>query len=109
MLAGATARTPGARAWLNTPVTSSGDRTPVRRVPEWLVFLAFAGPNLLLLAVFAYWPLLLNAYLSLVDWDMIAPDTLWVGLDNWKLVLSDPSFWFICRTTLFFAVGSVGA
>jgi multiple sugar transport system permease protein/sn-glycerol 3-phosphate transport system permease protein len=81
----------------------------VRRVPEWLVFLAFAGPNLLFLAVFAYWPLLQNAYLSFVDWDMIAPDTLWVGLDNWKLVLSDPSFWFICRTTALFALGSVGA
>jgi multiple sugar transport system permease protein/sn-glycerol 3-phosphate transport system permease protein len=76
---------------------------------ERLTFAAFVAPNLLLLAVFTYWPLLQNLYLSFVDWDMISPDKLWVGLDNWRLVLTDPKFWRIALNTVVFAAGTVGA
>jgi multiple sugar transport system permease protein/sn-glycerol 3-phosphate transport system permease protein len=76
---------------------------------ERLTFAAFVAPNLLLLAVFTYWPLLQNLYLSFVDWDMISPDKPWVGLDNWRLVLRDPSFWRITFNTVAFAALTVTA
>ncbi|MEZ4737762.1 MAG: hypothetical protein R3E79_62600, partial [Caldilineaceae bacterium] len=44
---------------------------------EWLLFLLLVGPNFLLFAVFTYWPLLYNAYLSFVRWDMLAPIKIW--------------------------------
>ena len=54
---------------------------------EYLTFLAFVVPNLVLLGVFSYWPLVQNISLSFTDWDMISPDKRFVGLANWISVL----------------------
>ena len=75
---------------------------------EYATFLAFVVPNLLLLAIFAYWPLVQNVSLSFTDWDMISPDKRFVGLDNWISVLSSPRFWQIVLTTVIFTAASVG-
>ena len=79
-----------------------------RRVREWLTFALFVGPNLLLLAVFSYWPLLQNLYLSFTEWDMLSPEKLWVGLDTWIFVLGGSDFRQIAMNTLVFTVFSVG-
>ena len=50
---------------------------------EWLMFLLLVGPNFLLFGIFVYWPLIYNAYLSFVRWDMLAPVKVWVGWDNY--------------------------
>jgi ABC-type sugar transport system permease subunit len=75
---------------------------------EWLLFLAFVAPNLFLLAVFSYWPLIQNVGLSFVEWDMISPDKRFVGLANWTAVLGDGRFWQIALNTVVFTVFSVG-
>src|SRR5437867_10376096 len=80
-----------------------------REARERLTFLAFVIPNLCLLGLFSYWPLVQNAYLSFVEWDMISPEKLWVGLDNWHLVLTDRNFQRILLNTFVFTTGSVGA
>ena len=79
-----------------------------RDAREWGLFLLFVGPNLLLLAVFSYWPLIQNAALSFTEWDMIAPEKRFVGLANWITVLSSGRFWQIALNSLIFTVGSVG-
>ena len=38
---------------------------------EWLLFIALAGPNLLLFVIFNYRPLVYNAYLSFHEWDFL--------------------------------------
>lgn len=85
---------------------------PVSRAPrfdrEWLLFAAFVGPNLAILALFSYWPLVQNVGLSFVEWDMIAPEKRFVGLDNWIAVLTDGRFWQIGLTTVLFTLSSVG-
>jgi multiple sugar transport system permease protein/sn-glycerol 3-phosphate transport system permease protein len=75
---------------------------------EWLTFAAFVGPNLLLLAIFSYWPLLQNISLSFTEWDMISPVKRFVGLDNWLTVLTSNRFWQIALNTATFTVASVG-
>jgi len=80
-----------------------------RQVREWALFVAFVAPNLFLFAVFSYWPLIQNAYLSFVEWDFISPDKLWVGLDNWQRILTEPQFWTIAKTTFVFTTVSVGS
>jgi len=75
---------------------------------EWLTFVAFVGPNLILLAIFSYWPLIQNIALSFTEWDMISPDKRFVGLDNWAAVLINSRFWQIVLNTATFTVGSVG-
>jgi ABC-type sugar transport system permease subunit len=75
---------------------------------EWLTFVAFVAPNLTLLGIFAYWPLLQNVALSFTEWDMISPVKRFVGLDNWVTVLGSLRFWSITLNTATFMVGAVG-
>lgn len=90
----------------------AADRTRTARSTrewrEWLTFAAFIAPNLILLSIFAYWPLLQNIALSFTEWDMISPDKRFVGLANWIAVLSSTRFWNISLNTATFMVGSVG-
>jgi ABC-type sugar transport system permease subunit len=75
---------------------------------EHLLFALLLAPNLLLFAVFTYWPLLYNVYLSTVRWDFLRPRKVFVGLENYLTVLSDGQFRLIAGNTLIFAVSSVG-
>jgi sn-glycerol 3-phosphate transport system permease protein len=94
------------------PVTG---RTPARngraarRRREYLLFGAFVAPNVVLLAVFAYWPVIYNGYLSLTSWDLLSPAKPFVGLANYADMLTDPDFYaVIIRTILFSAVIVLG-
>jgi ABC-type sugar transport system permease subunit len=75
---------------------------------ENLWFLAFLGPNLLLLSLFTYWPLVRNAWLSLYRWDLISAYRPFVGLENYRYVFTSPEAGTIFRNTLVFTVGTVG-
>ena len=90
----------------------AGDRTRTPRAKrewrEWGTFLLFVAPNLILLGIFSYWPLVQNITLSFTEWDMISPVKRFVGLDNWISVLTSPRFWSIALNTATFMVGSVG-
>lgn len=76
---------------------------------EWLLFALLVGPNLLLFAIFTYWPLLYNGYLSFVRWDMLAPVKIWVGLDNYQHLFTSRVFGQILLNTVVFTVVSVAA
>lgn len=79
-----------------------------RRRRDHLLFAAFAAPNFFFLLVFAYWPVVYNAYLSFTDWDMVSPVRDLVGLDNYAGLLTDPDFLGDLWTTVVFVVGIVG-
>lgn len=74
---------------------------------EWLLFALLVGPNLLLFSVFTYWPLIYNAYLSFVRWDLLSPVKIWVGLGNYRYLVNAPEFGRIMSNTLVFTLGSV--
>ena len=78
-----------------------------RSLGEWGLFGAFLAPNLLFLAVFTYWPLIYNVYLSLVEWDMVQPVKLFVGLANYQDLATDSRFWQIFFNTFYFVVVGV--
>ncbi|MGH2561713.1 MAG: carbohydrate ABC transporter permease [Thermomicrobiales bacterium] len=85
--------------------------TAGRRKPwhsEWLLFLLFVGPNLILFSIFTYWPLIYSGYLSMVRWDMISPTKVWVGLDNYSYLLTDDTFMTVLKNTFLFTSGAVG-
>ncbi len=75
---------------------------------EWFLFLLFIAPNVLLFGVFTYWPMVQNAYLSTVRWDMLAPVKIGVGLDNYRYLVENGVFGRVLLNTLTFTVGSVG-
>ncbi|GAB3429979.1 carbohydrate ABC transporter permease [Flindersiella endophytica] len=77
-----------------------------QRRREYLLFLAFVAPNLVLLAVFSYWPMIYNGYLSLVNWDLLSADKTFVGLANYVDMFTDPDFHAVLWRTLIFS-GSI--
>ncbi len=64
-----------------------------------------------MIAVFAYWPIAYNAYLSLTDWNMIAARPTFVGLANYARTLTDPAFhqtlWVTVAVTGLVVAGSL--
>jgi multiple sugar transport system permease protein/sn-glycerol 3-phosphate transport system permease protein len=82
-----------------------------RRRREYGLFALLVAPNLLVIAVFAYWPIIYNAFLSLTDWNMIAARPTFVGLANYGRTLTDPAFhktlWITVVFTGFIVAGSL--
>jgi ABC-type sugar transport system permease subunit len=82
----------------------------VTRRREYLLFLAFVAPNLLLLGVFSYWPVVYNGYLSLTSWDLLSDIRPFVGLANYAEMLSDPDFLNVLwRTVVFSGAITIGS
>jgi sn-glycerol 3-phosphate transport system permease protein len=75
---------------------------------DYWVFLAFAAPNLLLIALFTYRPLLSNIYYSTLNWTLGAKVATPVGLGNYREFFSSPDTWQILTTTAIFTVVTVG-
>ncbi|CAM4120799.1 carbohydrate ABC transporter permease [Lederbergia lenta] len=74
--------------------------------------LFFVGPHVILFAVFIFLPTIYGIYASFTQWNLIN-DPVWVGLDNYKTILSnsESTFHFQFRNglknTLIFVVLSV--
>ncbi|NJK81106.1 MAG: sugar ABC transporter permease [Chloroflexaceae bacterium] len=86
---------------------AQGGRTRLQREwREWLLFVLLVGPNLALFAVFNYWPLIYNFYLSFVDWNFLREEILLVGFRNYVRVFSASKFYVILLNTLVFTVAS---
>ncbi|MGO2046409.1 MAG: carbohydrate ABC transporter permease [Brachybacterium tyrofermentans] len=92
------------------PTTKASDRPAhrSRRRRGYALFALFAFPNLALIAVFAYWPIVANLYLSLTNWDFISPEPLFVGLTNYTSMLASPSFHKVLWVSLVWVVVVVG-
>jgi len=70
---------------------------------EYLLFAAMVAPNILIIAVFAYWPVLYNFYLSFTSWDMMAPTPTFDGLGEYVAMFTDPDFGQVLLNTLVFS------
>lgn len=87
------------------PAVSATRRKRTRRAHALFAVLAF--PNLILIAVFAYWPVLGNVALSLTSWDMVAPQPLFIGMDNYVRLFTDPDFLDVMSRTLIWVAAVV--
>jgi sn-glycerol 3-phosphate transport system permease protein len=74
---------------------------------EYGLFLLFAAPNLILLSLFVYRPLIETFRFSFYDWDLISPVKTAVGFDNYSEYFSDATNRYIIRNTLVFSAGTV--
>ncbi|OFU54427.1 glycerol-3-phosphate ABC transporter permease [Corynebacterium sp. HMSC11E11] len=80
-------------------------RTARRR--EWLLAAALLAPNLILLAIFTYRPLLDNIRLSFFSWNISSPTSTFIGFDNyveWATRADTPKILFNTVVFTFFAV-----
>ncbi len=79
-----------------------------RRRRGGIAFLALAGPNIGLLLLFVYRPLLQGLYLSTLQWNLGSPVARFIGLGNYVEWFRAPSTAQVLTTTGIFTVSTVG-
>lgn len=69
----------------------------------------FIAPNFIGFAIFTLLPLVFALAVSFADWDVISglDGIKWVGLKNFRNIMSDGNFWDSLRITGIYVVGSV--
>ena len=65
----------------------------------------FLAPALLGTLIFIVLPVIFSFYLSFCSWDLLS-DIRFVGLENYKELLTSPSFFLIIKNTFVFAVST---
>lgn len=97
---------------LSPPVESAPARRSagVSRRPwkTWLTFAAFVLPNLSLIVLFTYIPLIQNIGFSTLDWPYGSDYAKPIGLDNYVEFFTSESGLDVWRITLIFTVTTVG-
>lgn len=78
------------------------------RWKTYLTFLLLAGPNVALLIVFVYKPLLQSFQYSTLQWNIGSPNARPVGLGNYLEWFADPRTPQVLTTTAVFTVATVG-
>lgn len=66
------------------------------------IFLLLTAPNLLLFAVFTYFPIVYSVFLSLTRWDFLSREKTFVGIRNYLTLAGDPAFWIVLKNSLLF-------
>lgn len=83
-------------------------RRSARNRRDFFVFLALALPNLALIAVFTYLPLINNVYYSTLNWTLGSASATVVGLQNYVTFFTSPDATKVLGTTAVFTLATVG-
>ena len=86
-------------ASLGTASRADRPTSRTRRPRQSLVPYLYIAPFFLVFGVFGLFPLAYTAYISLFDWNPIG-EQLFIGLDNYRALITDPRFWNAARNTL---------
>ena len=83
-----------------------GDMANTQRKDE-RTFWLWSAPALILLILFALWPIAYTVYLSLFDWKLPSKERTFNGLSNFRYLLGDADFWRVTLNTLMYAASVV--
>jgi len=78
-----------------------------RRKDDTKLALLFIAPASIGLLVFLVWPLLTGIYYSFTEYTTLTPPQ-WVGLENYRAMLSDPVFWNSLKVTVWYVILNIG-
>lgn len=76
---------------------------------EWekrLLVFSFTIIPVLLLLVFSYYPLIKMIQYSLTDWNGYSKESNFVGLNNYKTVLTNPNYFSVFKTSLYYFIAT---
>lgn len=79
-------------------------------MPSGILPYLLIAPAVASMAVLLLYPLVKNLILSLQQLnrrEMITRETVWIGVDNYTKLLSDPDFWNVVLRSLFFTAANV--
>jgi multiple sugar transport system permease protein len=74
-----------------------------RGIHKWKWVALFLAPSLIGLATFILYPILSSFWLAFQDWNLLSPPRF-IGLENFRELFADASFWQALRYTLTFIV-----
>lgn len=77
------------------------------RFGKLLRVLFFTLPAMIPMAIFWIGPIMKSGFLSFTDWDYMTPDYNFVGVENYKDVLTSSHFWAAFKHTSVFAAGTI--
>ena len=75
--------------------------TPKRSLTPFL----FLAPALGLIGVFVLYPIVSVFYYSFTDYDIVRPP-VWIGLDNYRQLLADPTFWKALTNSIVYLIAT---
>ncbi|MFC5368711.1 carbohydrate ABC transporter permease [Salinirubrum litoreum] len=102
--------------------TGVGERLGTSDEHDTLVGVLFCLPNLVAFSIFLLGPVLYAFYISFHEWNILANEGTWIGIQNYVAVLqpapwandwaplTDPTantFWYSLKTTVVYAIGTV--
>lgn len=73
---------------------------------KWILVFSFTIIPVLLLLVFSYYPLIKMIQYSLTDWNGYSQNSNFVGLDNYKTVLTNPNYFSVFKTSLYYFIAT---
>lgn len=82
-----------------------------QKTEKRILIFTFTIIPVFLLLMLSYYPLVKMFQYSLTEWNGYSPDSKFVGLDNYKTVLTNPKYFTVFKTSLyyffatFFAIG----
>ena len=79
----------------------------LRKSRNYLTFVLFVGPNVALIMMFIYYPLIMNLRFSLLDWRLGSSTARFVGLQNYIEFFTSPNGLEVWRVTIIFTVATV--
>ena len=71
-----------------------------------LLIVTFTMIPVLLLLTFSYYPLVKMFQYSLTDWNGYSPHSNFVGLDNYKTILTKPAYFTVFKTSLYYFIAT---
>lgn len=99
---------------MSTTTFDAGTKAPRRRSTlasknrqrEAIAAVLFLLPNLIGFVIFMAGPLLASLGISFVEWNLLKPPT-WLGIDNYRNLITDDDFWHSLWATFYYMIGSV--
>lgn len=76
------------------------------QVEKKILIFAFTIIPIMLLVVFSYFPLVKMFQYSLTEWNGYSPNQKFVGLENYKTVLTNPRYFSVFKTSLYYFVAT---
>ena len=87
--------------------TGAVNLTRRRQRSVHIAAVVFLAPALFFLSVFVAYPIISSFHISMFSWSGIAPDRTFIGLANWRELVSDDVFWLAFRNNLTLVVLSL--
>jgi multiple sugar transport system permease protein len=78
----------------------------MHRRDRWMAY-AFVAPAVVLVGVLMYWPMIGTVLESLYTTSFISPVPKFAGLDSYRKLFADPTFWAVVRNSLVWTIGVV--